>query len=322
MAPHPNRPYDPHDYDHPSVKLDRFIDAARAQIGDTYRFGAEASEDDADPTAFDSSELVEWAAHRAGFHDMPDGSWNQYRYLHEQGAAISVDEALHTKGALVFGFSSDPLESADRPARAYVGISLGNGKILDVSERAGQVREMDPGNFYSYGAKIPEFHAVDDSLPPDTLWPDDGTTATIPGAYGPSQDQPTPQPAPQPDHGVSYGPDGRIIHEDLPAPEPGDPDYVGPSVSSPDDVEPNVCYPDEPEPEPDPQVCYPDDDNVGPTTLNEPAATPTPDLTSYPDAPAYADTSAYGDAATYADAGPADFTDTYSDPAADLSADV
>jgi hypothetical protein len=182
MPTHGPRPYDPGDYDASSVKLDRFLKAARDQIGDKYRFGAEASEDDANPTAFDSSELVEWAAHRAGFHDMPDGSWNQYRFLHEQGASVPVDEALRTPGALVFGFSSDPLESDERPARAYVGISLGNGKVLDVSERGGEVREMDPGGFYSYGAKIPEFHTPDEP----TLDPDieiDGETP-VPGEPG------------------------------------------------------------------------------------------------------------------------------------------
>ena len=172
-------PYDPKDYDASSVKLDRFMKAATDQIGDKYQFGAETRLDDPNPTAFDSSELVEWAANQAGMHDMPDGSWNQYRYLHEQGASVSVEEALHTKGALVFGFSSDPLDSTDRPARAYVGISLGNGKVLDVSERGGEVREMDPGDFYTYAAKIPDFHAVDDSMPP---------TVDYPGGIGPSHD--------------------------------------------------------------------------------------------------------------------------------------
>lgn len=135
--------------------LDRFVEVARQQIGTPYQFGAEADMKDPTPTAFDSSELVQWTAHQAGV-DMPDGSWNQYRYLHDQGASISVDDALKTKGALVFGFSSDPLASPDRPARAYVGISLGDGKVLDVSERAGEVREMDPGGFYTHAAVIPE----------------------------------------------------------------------------------------------------------------------------------------------------------------------
>src|SRR5262245_4588793 len=236
MAP---RDYNPSDFDASSVKLDRFMKAATDQIGVKYQFGAEASFDDPHPDAFDSSELVEWAAHQAGMPDMPDGSWNQYRYLHDQGATVSFDEAMHTRGALVFGFSSDPLESTDRPTRAYVGISLGNGKVLDISERGGQVKEMDPGGFYSYGAKIPEFHAPDDSVPPDdpfappVQWarPDGSAPADpaapadpvlIPGV-GPSQppaDATTPPadttPAPEP--AKSYGQNGQLLQVDLTVP--------------------------------------------------------------------------------------------------------
>ena len=132
-----------------------FINAARAQIGDSYQFGAETDLNDSNPNAFDSSELVQWSAAQAGIK-LPDGSWNQYRHLQQGGNAVSVDSALQTPGALVFGFSSDPLASAERPASAYVGISLGNGKVLDVSERAGEVREMDPGTYYTHAAVIPE----------------------------------------------------------------------------------------------------------------------------------------------------------------------
>ncbi len=132
-----------------------FIDAARSQIGDPYRFGAEARMDDKNPHGFDSSELVEWSAAQAGIK-LPDGSWKQYQHLHEGGNAVPVDQALRTPGALVFGFSSDPLASSGRPDRAFVAISLGNGKVLDVSERGGAVRELDAGDFFTHGAVIPE----------------------------------------------------------------------------------------------------------------------------------------------------------------------
>jgi hypothetical protein len=132
-----------------------FLDAAKAQIGDPYRFGAEARLDDADPDAFDSSELVEWAAAQAGIK-LPDGSWRQYQHLHAGGNAVSVEDALRTPGALVFGFSSDPLASSQRPARSFVAISLGNGRVLDVSERAGEVREMEAGEMFTHAAVIPE----------------------------------------------------------------------------------------------------------------------------------------------------------------------
>ena len=172
-----------------------FLDAARSQIGDPYKFGAEVKLDDKDPGAFDSSELVEWAAAQAGIK-LPDGSWKQYRHLHEAGGAVPVEQALRTPGALVFGFSSDPLASAGRPARSFVAISLGDGRVLDVSERAGEVRELDAGNFYTHGAVIPD---VSNDIDTDG----DGATDVLERGMGsnpldPADDATRPKPATQP----------------------------------------------------------------------------------------------------------------------------
>ncbi len=61
--------------------LDEFLNRAQSQAGVPYRFGAEADLDNpSGADAFDSSELVQWAAHQAGV-DLPDGSWMQYRSL-------------------------------------------------------------------------------------------------------------------------------------------------------------------------------------------------------------------------------------------------
>jgi hypothetical protein len=355
------RDYDRNDIAPPDVRLQRFLDAARDQVGDKYRFGTETSESDANPTAFDSSELVEWAAHRAGVHDMPDGSWNQYRYLHEKGASVPVEEALRTPGALVFGFSSDPLASPGRPARAYVGISLGNGKVLDVSERAGEVREMDPGNFYGYGAKVPGLHFErDDVLILDSRTTEPGPFEHIhpdgkpPGGvidgphYYPVVPGPRSHQDPQPNRGHERpglvcepdddpvvptprdGPNGRVLHEPLP-PRPGTP-RPG-LVDEPDPPEPNVCYPEEPLAEE--PVSYPND-LTGLSSPAEPApALATADAPTYADAsdvgpgtPTYADASAvdlasagYG-TSTYVDPQPDVPVGPYADPYADLSAEV
>jgi hypothetical protein len=135
--------------------LDEFLARATSQIGMPYRFGAEADLDNpSGADAFDSSELVQWAAHQAGV-ELPDGSWKQFRSLSLAGHEVSVELAKATKGALLFGFSSDPMASPDRPERAFVAISLGNGKVLDVSERAGEVRELDAGTIFTHAATIP-----------------------------------------------------------------------------------------------------------------------------------------------------------------------
>lgn len=353
--------YNPDNLPRHELDLEHFMKVARAQIGDRYQFGAEV-DGDPDPDAFDSSELVQWAAQEAGVRDMPDGSWNQYRWLHDRGASVDLDQALHTKGALVFGFSSDPLASADRPTRAYVGISLGDGRnVLDVSERSGEVREMPHGGFYGYGAVIPDFHPLDE--PPVTdLWedrnddgvpdvwqnadpggppghgvdpvmpgdpvfgprpgrpvlvPDDRTTEPGPGriVYETADDPVNPvSPAAQPEPGVSYGPDGRTIHQQL----PGDERYAddiqpanGP-VPSPDDTGPGVSYPDEPLP--DDQVCYPDEDE-GLTSQAEPVPVPGRDPVAYADSSDF-DADSGGDpgyGATYPDA----YADSYTDLPAD-----
>ena len=144
------------------TRRSQFLEHARIQIGDRYKFGAETTPGQENPDAFDSSELVQWAAGRAGVN-LPDGSWNQYKHLHQAGGSVTVQDALGTPGALVFGFSSDPLATSGRPARSYVGISLGDGRVIDVSERTGRVSELDPGSFYTHAAVIPEFEQSADS---------------------------------------------------------------------------------------------------------------------------------------------------------------
>jgi cell wall-associated NlpC family hydrolase len=114
----------------PAGAVQTFLDAALRQAGDRYVWGAEAAPGDADPTAFDCSELVQWAAAQAGV-DLPDGSWHQYLSLARQGREISVDEALRTPGALLFRFSTPPTPGGPRPPGSHVAISLGDGRTIE-----------------------------------------------------------------------------------------------------------------------------------------------------------------------------------------------
>src|SRR4029453_7370253 len=106
--------------------LQAFLDAATAQEGDRYVFGSQASIDDADPDQFDCSDLVRWSAGRVGV-DLPDGSWEQYLALKEQGLVIPVEQAVDTPGALLFSFPWEPVPGEGRPGNAHVAISLGDG---------------------------------------------------------------------------------------------------------------------------------------------------------------------------------------------------
>ena len=93
----PLHPDDAHDA-HPA--LETFIHAALAQQGDQYIANATPKADDPDPHAFDCSSLVQWAAHQAGVQ-LNRTAEAQYLQLKGMGSTISVEQALHTPGALL-----------------------------------------------------------------------------------------------------------------------------------------------------------------------------------------------------------------------------
>jgi cell wall-associated NlpC family hydrolase len=137
-----------------SGKTQTFVQSALAQAGDPYVWGSNASPTDPNPSAFDCSELVKWAAKRAGV-DVPDGSWLQYLQLKQQGATIPVEQALRTPGALLFSFSHEPTPGGGRPSQAHVAISLGDGRTIEARGRKYGVGTFDAGNRFEYGAVIP-----------------------------------------------------------------------------------------------------------------------------------------------------------------------
>lgn len=132
-----------------------FLAAALEQAGDPYVWGAAADPGDADPDAFDCSELVRWAAARVGV-DLPDGSWLQYLELKQQGATVSVEEALRTPGALLFSFDSEPRPGGGRPSGAHVAISLGDGRTIEARGRRYGVGTWEAGERFQYAAIVPE----------------------------------------------------------------------------------------------------------------------------------------------------------------------
>ena len=89
-----------------------FLDAAEAQIGDNHR--AETKLDDPNPTAFDSSELVQWQLPRPG-SSFPTGRGTSIATLRLR-AGRSRWTTHCGPGALVFGSSSYPV-GIERAAR-------------------------------------------------------------------------------------------------------------------------------------------------------------------------------------------------------------
>lgn len=125
-------------------QVDRFVAIALQQAGKRYVFGAEAAASNPNPAAFDCSELVEWAASRAGISPkVPDGSAAQQAHCRSHGTLISVSAAVNTKGALLF-----------QPG--HVAISLGNGKTIEAMNPSAGVRQGNAnGRGWSSAGKIP-----------------------------------------------------------------------------------------------------------------------------------------------------------------------
>ena len=113
---------------------------------------------DANPTAFDRSELTQWAAHQAGI-EIPDGSAAQYLDLKAKGLLIPVEQAAHIPGALLFTFSSEPTAGGERPTISHVAISQGNGQTVEADDVQG-VTTMDIGSRFQYAAVLPGLQGV------------------------------------------------------------------------------------------------------------------------------------------------------------------
>jgi cell wall-associated NlpC family hydrolase len=133
----------------------QFVSTALSQSGKPYVWGSSASASDPSPASFDCSELTKWAAARSGV-TIPDGAAHQYVWLKEQGATMSVQQALQTPGALLFSFDGEPQPGlSGEPAHAHVAISLGNGKTIEAKGHAYGVGVFDAGNRFDYAGMIP-----------------------------------------------------------------------------------------------------------------------------------------------------------------------
>jgi peptidoglycan hydrolase-like protein with peptidoglycan-binding domain len=124
-----------------SATAESFVQRALSQAGDRYVYGAEVNLNDPNPTAFDCSELVEWAAHQVGVF-MPDGTMNQIPYCQRNNTVISIDQAKRTRGALLF-----------RPE--HVAISLGNGMTIEARGSAYGVGSFSANREWTLGALVP-----------------------------------------------------------------------------------------------------------------------------------------------------------------------
>jgi cell wall-associated NlpC family hydrolase len=174
---------------HPA--LDAFLHAAEAQVGDAYHAGATPSPNDPDPHAFDCSSLVQWAAHQAGVQ-LDRTAEAQYLQLKGMGSTISVEQALHTPGALLFHLPHEPSPGEAFGPNAHVAISLGDGRTVEAIGTKWGVREVDVASFHSGGSAFFTRAAVIPGL-------SDSASTTRPLPPLPGADHPAPPPPPRDD---------------------------------------------------------------------------------------------------------------------------
>jgi cell wall-associated NlpC family hydrolase len=131
--------------------LDDFVAIALTQRGDPYVFGAESRFNDPNPAAFDCSELVQWAAARAGVRFV-DGAQRQRDACRLAGTLIPLPEALQTRGALLFRID-------ERPGNDHVAISLGDGTTIEAKGRTYGVNVFRADDRpWTHAGIIPGFH--------------------------------------------------------------------------------------------------------------------------------------------------------------------
>lgn len=126
---------------------------AIAQKGDRYVFGAEVAATAADGAAWDCSELVEWASHKAGVQPrVPDGAFNQWAACRQAGTMIGVVEGINTRGALLFVGDGT---GSGRDAITHVAFSLGDGTTIEARGSKWGVGCWTAVNRFDFAARLP-----------------------------------------------------------------------------------------------------------------------------------------------------------------------
>jgi cell wall-associated NlpC family hydrolase len=138
------------------IPIEQVLEIALSAQGVPYRMGAVAQASEVRPSELDCSELVKWACARAKVVPrMPDGSWYQLQHCLRHATKIEVDEALRTRGALLFYFDGNPLGTT-RPKGAHVAFSLGDGRTFEAkSTRLGTGTFKTSMVRWTHGGLIP-----------------------------------------------------------------------------------------------------------------------------------------------------------------------
>lgn len=108
-----------------------------------YVFGAEANLRDASPDKIDCSELVQWGVYQQTGDSWVDGS----RYQYSACKHITVSQALHIKGALLFVTGSGSPNGIH-----HVAVSMGNGTTAEARSKYAVSGELSSGRAQTVGS--------------------------------------------------------------------------------------------------------------------------------------------------------------------------
>ena len=87
---------------------------------------------------------------------IPDGAAHQYVWLKEQGATMTVQQALHTPARCSSTSPREPQPGlGGEPSVAHVAISLGNGMTMEAKGHAYGVGVFQAGDRFNYAGMIP-----------------------------------------------------------------------------------------------------------------------------------------------------------------------
>lgn len=120
-----------------------FVTELKGLLGDKYVFGA------AGPNTFDCSGLVQYAATKAGYKDVPRTSEDQWQWIKSGDAQINKSQLR--PGDLIF--SQWP---GDNASPGHVQVYLGAGKVIQAPHPGGVVSiaslSADTGHIVGYGS--------------------------------------------------------------------------------------------------------------------------------------------------------------------------
>lgn len=142
------------------MNIEEFLCRCLAQKGDRYVFGAEVPLTAQDSTAWDCSELVQWASKGL----MPDGADAQRMKCTKAGTMITPVTGMKKRGSLLFVGDNT---GTGRDRTTHVAVSLGDGTTIEARGRLWGVGCWAAAGRFQYAATMPGIdYAVRPYVPP------------------------------------------------------------------------------------------------------------------------------------------------------------